>query len=158
MLFHTRTETVFLPRKGLLSLGLAVPTSQQLKYGKSLHIVAAIAMAVLTRKREISTCPHHIPALVLNNTHLLSGLKSNPLVPCRKKTLSEGLFRCFEREIQETGDCGAAPRSTPNVKQHVVFQEFKMPLLNYLTQKLQNVTHHKEIGGEEGGPAEEPTL
>lgn len=52
---------------------------------KSPHIVAAIAVAVLTWKREISTCPHHIPALSLNNTHVLSELESNPLSPAAKK-------------------------------------------------------------------------
>lgn len=46
---------------------------------KILHIVAAIAMAVLTREREISTCPLHIPALALNNTRLPSKLKANRL-------------------------------------------------------------------------------
>lgn len=53
---------------------------------KSLHVVAGIAMAVLTRTREISTCPHHIPALTLNNTRLLS--KLNPaLHPLPEKVI-----------------------------------------------------------------------
>lgn len=67
------------------------------------------------------------------------------------------IFKFFECEILETGDCTAATLSRPNVKQHEVFMEFEMSLLNYLTQKLQKVTHHNEIGGEEGGLVAELT-
>lgn len=154
--FHTLAGTTFLLRKGSLRLGLSLSRADvtTAQIWKSLHIVAAAATAVLTRKREISTCPHHIPALALNNTHLLSELKSNPPSPARKKkhphTLSKDLFRYFEREIQETGDCGAASLSRPNVKQREVFQEFKMSLLNYLTQKLQNVTPPQGNWGRRG--------
>lgn len=75
---------------------------------KSLHIVAAIAVAVLTREREISTCPHHIPALALNNTHLLSRAQVEPSIPCRKKkekkkphTLSKDLFGYFVKSWRQ---------------------------------------------------------
>lgn len=76
---------------------------------KSLHIVAAIATAVLTREREISTCPNHIPALTQNNTHLHCELKPNPLSSATKTHRShwETSFRYLDCEIQETGDCRA---------------------------------------------------
>lgn len=75
------------------SLGLAVLTSRPLKYGKSLHIVAAIAVAVLTREGEISTCLQHIPALTLNITHLL--FQADPPSPAAQSrtTLQESVFR-----------------------------------------------------------------
>lgn len=40
-----------------------------------------------------------------------------------------------------------AEQLCPNVKQREVFQESQMPLPNYLTQKLQKVTHRMGIGG-----------
>lgn len=46
----------------------------------------------------------------------------------------------------------------PNVKHPDVFLEFKMSFLNYLPQKPQNVTQHKETGGEEGGLVSKPAL
>lgn len=52
---------------------------------KSLHIVAAIAVAVLTQGREISTSPNHIPALTLNNTRLSSEPKSKGGIPLLQK-------------------------------------------------------------------------
>ena len=70
---------------------------------KSLHIVAATATAVLTREREISTCPHHIPALTLNNTRLLSEL--NPLSPPPQRLIRSGKMLCLwnpgDRWLQE---------------------------------------------------------
>lgn len=81
-------------RKGL---GIPLPclsalTSESLRYGKTLHIVASVAVAILTRQRDISTCPQHIPAPTLNITYL-SRLKSNPLSPAAKTcTISDDLF------------------------------------------------------------------
>lgn len=72
---------------GPLTRHADVTTSQ---IWKSLHIVAAIAVAVLTQEREISTRPCHIPAVTLNNTHLHSKLKSNPLLSAH--TVQKGSF------------------------------------------------------------------
>lgn len=120
MRLHTLTETTFLLRKRFSQFRPRPYCADvtQAQIWKSLHIVAAIAMAVLTREREISTCPHHIPARALNSTHLLSEPKSNPQTPAAKKKKRRErkkerkkptrsariLFRCFERKTRETGD------------------------------------------------------
>lgn len=102
---------------------------------KILHIVAAIAVAVLTREREISTCPLHIPARALNNTRLPSEPRAKRLrQPVRS---AQDLVKRSECEMPETGDSRAATLSRPNERQHEVFLEFEMSLLNHLTQKLQ---------------------
>lgn len=103
-------------------------------------------MVVLTWEREISTCPHHIPALALNKTRLLSELNLW-FTLFKKLTTSARIFFFLISKIQGTGECGAASLSRPNVKQHEVFQEFKMSLLNYLAQKLQKVTRPREKVG-----------
>lgn len=80
LLLQTDRNHIFFCGKVLFSLGvrLAVAYITTAQIWKSLHIVAAIAVAVLTREREISTCPDHIPALALNSTHLLCKLESTP--------------------------------------------------------------------------------
>lgn len=80
LLLQTDRNHIFFCGKVLFSLGvrLAVAYIITAQIWKSLHIVAAIAVAVLTREREISTCPDHIPALALNSTHLLCKLESTP--------------------------------------------------------------------------------
>lgn len=124
---------------------------------KSLHIVAAIAVAVLTQEREISTCPHHIPALALNSTHLPSELQSKRLSTAAKacshsarifsNALNVKSWRQVTVERLHYPDQMWNSVSIPGIS--------NVSLLTHLTEKLQKVTHRREVGGEEGA---EPAL
>lgn len=148
--FHTHIQEL-----QLLRLGLAVLTSQQPQYGKVFILLLLQPWPFLTWERDISTCPHHIPALTLNNTHLLSKLNPRPLP---QKLIHSVKMFSDTLPVKPRRQLTVALLSRPNVKQHQLFQESKMSFLNYLTQKLQNVMHHKEIGREEGALVAEPTL
>lgn len=128
-------------------------TSQQLKYGKLfISLLQQPASAVLTQEREISTCPQHIPALAPSSTHLLSELRSNsPSAAARIPTATQqGSFLNalnVKSRRQVTAEQLHCPDQMWNRTRHS--RNFKC-LLNYLTQKLQKVTHHSEVKGEGG--------
>lgn len=118
-------------------------------------------MAVLTREREISTCPHHIPALALNSTHLLSENWSrivSPLLPKPAATQRGSLQMLW---MWNPGDRWLQSGYTIQTKRETacgIPGISNLSLLNYLTPKLQKVTHRNEVGGEreEGGLVAEP--
>lgn len=111
-------------------------------------------MAVLTREREISTCPHHIPALALNSTHLLSENWSrivSPLLPKPAATQRGSLQMLW---MWNPGDRWLQSGYTIQTKRETacgIPGISNLSLLNYLTPKLQKVTHRNEVGGERGG-------
>lgn len=133
-----------------------VRLSSRHKYGKSPHIVAAVAVADLTQGREISTGSTlaHIPGLTQHNTHLVWRRKAKCSLRLPHEPKNSVIF--FHSFFGEGGGgdksrmqvlWGTAP-TFPEQMSHnrQLFQEFKRR--NYLTRKVQNVTP-KKIKGEE---------
>lgn len=105
---------------------------------KSLHIVAAPAVAVLTQGREVSTARRRIPATALSAD------------VCRPRSWIWPVPRRSALTVSETGNRRASTPPRPSVRQREAFLEFKTSLPNYLARALQKVTHRNEIEGRGG--------
>lgn len=92
------------------------------KKKKSLCIVSATAVAVLTQEREISTCPQHIPGLTLNITHFPSNPVQYSQTLDTRSVISRRQVTVLQNRFTPQTECEAQTQSISGISDLGLFQ------------------------------------